>query len=71
MDMYSPYLSSESILDTLDVRAAGHGTTREGFIATLKEMTLSKRLPSLADVGNVAALAASDYAGAMAATVAK
>jgi hypothetical protein len=36
----------------------------------LKEMTLLKRLPSLADVGNVAALMASDYAGTMTGTVA-
>jgi len=33
-------------------------------------MTLLKRLPSLADVGHVAALMASDYAGSMTGTVA-
>jgi len=33
-------------------------------------MTLLKRLPALADVGNVAALMASDYAGTMTGTVA-
>jgi 3-oxoacyl-[acyl-carrier protein] reductase len=46
------------------------GLTRDEFIASLKEMTLLKRLPSLADVGNVAALMASDYAGSMTGTVA-
>jgi enoyl-[acyl-carrier-protein] reductase (NADH) len=44
--------------------------TRDQFIASLEEMTLLKRLPSLADVGNVAVLMASDYAGAMTGTVA-
>jgi 3-oxoacyl-[acyl-carrier protein] reductase len=33
-------------------------------------MALLKRLPSLADVGNVAVLMASDYAGLMTGTVA-
>jgi NAD(P)-dependent dehydrogenase (short-subunit alcohol dehydrogenase family) len=62
--------SPESIPDTLDAFAAGKGVTRDEFIASLKEMTLLKRLPSLADVGNVAAFMASDYAGSMTGTVA-
>jgi 3-oxoacyl-[acyl-carrier protein] reductase len=62
--------SPESIADTLEVHAAGNKVTRDEFIASLKEMTLLKRLPSLADVGNVAALMASDYAGPMTGTVA-
>jgi NAD(P)-dependent dehydrogenase (short-subunit alcohol dehydrogenase family) len=62
--------SPESIPDTLEVHAVGHGVTRDKFIASLEEMTLLKRLPSLADVGNVAALMASDYAGTMTGTVA-
>jgi len=62
--------SPESIPDTLDAFAAGKRITRDEFIASLKEMTLLKRLPSLADVGNVAALMASDYAGSMTGTVA-
>jgi enoyl-[acyl-carrier-protein] reductase (NADH) len=33
-------------------------------------MTLLKRLPSLTDVGNTAAIMASDYAGSMTGTVA-
>jgi 3-oxoacyl-[acyl-carrier protein] reductase len=61
--------SPESIPDTLDAFAAGKGVTRDEFIASLKEMTLLKRLPSLADVGNVAAFMASDYAGSMTGTV--
>jgi NAD(P)-dependent dehydrogenase (short-subunit alcohol dehydrogenase family) len=62
--------SPESIADTLDVHAAGNRVTRDEFIASLKEMTLLKRLPSLADVGNVAVLMASDYAGSITGTVA-
>ena len=62
--------SPETIPDTMDVHAAGTRMTREAFIASLKEMSLLKRLPSLADVGNVAALMASDYAGTMTGTVA-
>jgi len=62
--------SPESIPDTLDAFASGNRMTRDEFIASLKEMTLLKRLPSLADVGNVAALMASDYAGTMTGTVA-
>jgi 3-oxoacyl-[acyl-carrier protein] reductase len=62
--------SPESITETLDVHAAGSKVTRDEFIAALKDMTLLKRLPSLADVGNVAALMASDYAGSMTGTVA-
>jgi 3-oxoacyl-[acyl-carrier protein] reductase len=62
--------SPESITDVMDVHAAGHRGTRDEFIAALKEMTLLKRLPSLADVGNVAVLMAADYAGSMTGTVA-
>jgi 3-oxoacyl-[acyl-carrier protein] reductase len=62
--------SPESIPDTLDAFTAGKGITRDEFIASLKEMTLLKRLPSLADVGNVAAFMASDYANSMTGTVA-
>ena len=62
--------SPETIPDTMDVHAAGTRMTREAFIASLKEISLLKRLPSLADVGNVAALMASDYAGTMTGTVA-
>jgi NAD(P)-dependent dehydrogenase (short-subunit alcohol dehydrogenase family) len=62
--------SPESIAEVLDVHAAGNRVTRDEFIASLKDMTLLKRLPSLADVGNVAVLMASDYAGSMTATVA-
>jgi 3-oxoacyl-[acyl-carrier protein] reductase len=62
--------SPESIPDTLDAHGVGNRLTRDEFIASLKEMTLLKRLPSLADVGNVAVLMASDYAGTMTGTVA-
>ena len=62
--------SPESIEETLEVHATSNQVTRDEFIASLKETTLLKRLPSLADVGNVAALMASDYAGTMTGTVA-
>jgi 3-oxoacyl-[acyl-carrier protein] reductase len=62
--------SPESIADVLDVHAAGQRVTRDEFIASLKAMTLLKRLPALADVGHVAVLMASDYAGSMTGTVA-
>jgi 3-oxoacyl-[acyl-carrier protein] reductase len=62
--------SPESIADVLDVHAAGNRVTADAFIASLKDMTLLKRLPSLADVGNVAVLMASDYAASMTGTVA-
>ena len=62
--------SPESIAETMDVHASGNKITRDEFITSLKEMTLLKRLPALADVGNVAALMASDYASTMTGTVA-
>ena len=62
--------SPESIADVMDIHAAAHNVTRDQFIASLEEMTLLKRLPSLADVGNVAVLMASDYADTMTGTVA-
>lgn len=52
------------------MHAAAHGVTREQFITSIREMTLLKRLPSLADLGKVAVLMASDYAGTMTGTVA-
>jgi len=62
--------SPESIADTMDDHAAGNGMTRDEFITSLKEMTLLKRLPSFAEVGNVSVLMASHYAGTMTGTVA-
>jgi 3-oxoacyl-[acyl-carrier protein] reductase len=62
--------SPESILESIDEHAAGNKATRDEFIAALTEKSLLKRLPSLADVGDVAALMASDYAGTMTGTVA-
>jgi NAD(P)-dependent dehydrogenase (short-subunit alcohol dehydrogenase family) len=62
--------SPESIAEVLEVHAAGHRVTRDEFIASLKDMTLLKRLPSLADVGHVAVPMASDYAGSMTGTAA-
>lgn len=62
--------SPESITETMDAHASGHRVTRDEFIASLTEMTMLKRLPSLTDVGNVAALMASDHAASMTGTVA-
>jgi enoyl-[acyl-carrier-protein] reductase (NADH) len=44
--------------------------TRDEVIAEMRGATMLKRLPTLADVGNVAAFMASDQAVAMTATVA-
>jgi 3-oxoacyl-[acyl-carrier protein] reductase len=44
--------------------------TRAELIAWMQEETMLKRLPSLADVGNVAAFIASDQASVMTATFA-
>jgi NAD(P)-dependent dehydrogenase (short-subunit alcohol dehydrogenase family) len=52
--------SPESIRETFDGLAAGNKVIRDEFIASLEDITLLKRLPSLAHVGNVAALMASD-----------
>ena len=48
----------------------GGGKTREEFQALMEEGTLLRRLPTLAEVANVAAFMASDEANAMTATVA-
>jgi NAD(P)-dependent dehydrogenase (short-subunit alcohol dehydrogenase family) len=45
------------------------GTTRGEFQASIANPTLLKRLPTLAEVANVAAFVASDQAGAMTATI--
>jgi NAD(P)-dependent dehydrogenase (short-subunit alcohol dehydrogenase family) len=65
----------ESIPDTGDAVADlgtgfGVGMTRGEIIAGMRDTTMLRRLPSLADVGNVAAFMASDQARAMTATVA-
>jgi 3-oxoacyl-[acyl-carrier protein] reductase len=51
--------------------AKGFGTNPEDAITELANSTLLKRLPTLADVGNIAAFVASDKAGAMTGTVVK
>jgi 3-oxoacyl-[acyl-carrier protein] reductase len=65
----------ESIPDTGDPVADlgtgfGAGATRDDIIAGMRDATMLKRLPTLADVGNVAAFMASDQARTMTATVA-
>lgn len=62
--------SPESIPETMDIHAAVGEVTRDDFIASLAEMTVLKRLPALAEVGDVAALMASDHASSMTGTVA-
>ena len=55
--------SPESILGTMSDHADGRDqASPQEFIGALEEMTLLKRMPTLADVGHVAALMASDYA---------
>ncbi len=46
------------------------GMSREAFVARIAQKTVLKRMASLAEVGNMAALVASDYASAMSGTVA-
>jgi len=52
------------------IHAKARGITREQFQAFLEGMTHRRRLTTLAELGNVAALMASDRAGAMTGTVA-
>jgi 3-oxoacyl-[acyl-carrier protein] reductase len=65
----------ETIPDTGDAVADlgtgfGEGMTREEVIAGMQEETMLKRLPTLAELGKVAAFMASDQASAMTATLA-
>ena len=65
----------EAIPDTGDVvtdlgTGFGEGMRREGIIAGMQEATMLERLPTLAELGNVAAFMASDQASAMTATFA-
>jgi 3-oxoacyl-[acyl-carrier protein] reductase len=62
--------SPESIPEVMEIHAAGKKMNRDEFIEFLEEMTLLKRLPSLVDVGNLAALMASDRARTMTGAVA-
>jgi len=48
----------------------GDGMTREEIIARMQEATMLQRLPTLAELGNVAAITASDQASAITATLA-
>ena len=59
--------SPDSFADDLN---DSFGKAREEMTAMISNETLLKRAPSLAEVGNVAALMASDYASPMTATVA-
>jgi NAD(P)-dependent dehydrogenase (short-subunit alcohol dehydrogenase family) len=65
----------ETIPDTGDALADlgtgyGEGMTREEIIGGMREQTMLKRLPTLAELGNAAAFMASDQASAMTATLA-
>lgn len=53
-----------------DRLAERYGMTVEAMAATARNTTLLRRFPLLAEVGNVAAMMASDHASAMTATVA-
>src|SRR5215469_11924204 len=46
------------------------GVTREAFEADLAQSTMLKRMPRIAEVANMAAMMASDYAGAMTGAIA-
>jgi NAD(P)-dependent dehydrogenase (short-subunit alcohol dehydrogenase family) len=62
---------SESLQASFAKYAEGLGTDPDDAIAELTNSTLLKRLPKLADVGNIAAFVASDKAGSMTGTVVK
>jgi len=57
-------------IDLFPDYGTGKEMTREGLIAWMQRETMLKRLTSLAEVGNAAALMASDRASAMTATAA-
>jgi NAD(P)-dependent dehydrogenase (short-subunit alcohol dehydrogenase family) len=59
-----------TIREVYGLHADGAGMTREEFQAFSEGMTLLGRLPTLAEVANVATFMASDRAGAMTGTVA-
>jgi NAD(P)-dependent dehydrogenase (short-subunit alcohol dehydrogenase family) len=61
---------TETITEVYGLHADALGMTREQFQALSENMNLLKRLPTLAEVANVAAFLASDQASAMTATVA-
>ena len=56
--------------EVYDAHGAQRGMTGEAFGAELAQSTLLKRLPRLVEIGNAAALMASDQASAMTGTVA-
>ena len=62
---------SEALQASFAKYAKGLGIKPEEAITELANSTLLRRLPTLADVGNVAAFVASDKAGAMTGTVIK
>ena len=58
------------VAKVLDADAAATGMTRAAFQGQLEQGMALRRFPSLAEVGNVAALMASDLASPITATVA-
>ena len=61
---------TETVTEVYGLHADALGMTREHFQALSENMNLLKRLPTLAEVANVAAFLASDQASAMTAAVA-
>ena len=60
---------SEALLETLGLHAKAAGLTREEVQTSIERRTLLRRLPTLAEVANVASFMASDRASAMTGTV--
>lgn len=58
------------VQEVIGLHAKGTGMTREQVQALWEDQTLLRRLPTLAEVANVAAFMASDRASAMTGTVA-
>jgi NAD(P)-dependent dehydrogenase (short-subunit alcohol dehydrogenase family) len=61
---------TDTITEVYGLHAKGAGMTRAAFQALMEGQTLRQRLPTLAEVANVAAFLASEQASAMTGTVA-
>ena len=58
------------LAEVYGLHADGHGISREAFASLMTDRTLRKRLPTVAEIANVAAFVASDRAGAMTGAIA-
>lgn len=61
---------SPQLNEVYSLHADAYGVSREAFHARMADRTLRKQLPTIAEVANVAAFAASDRASGMTGTIA-